>query len=294
MVSWPEFFIQAGPDHGEAMIWTFKELAEFGYHYLRPALDKTFPETKLFYWDGSLNTLDKPLSNYITQTQASAFDGFAFHTYDAPYTNLFNASREFPNWKLVMTERRCLFKDTIEDASHIMMGLIGNWLVRQGLSSITLWNLALDERGLPNAAGSTGRRGVITIDHQTGKVQRNLEYYMLRNLSQDVPNGKLIKSSSYSATGYTGYLTSTAFLEDDNSIAVQIYNPTGNPLKAALNIVGHSHMWQIFSVPAWGTVTVHKSNFSMNESNPRTDEEFELHPTKLNLSDDVAPGKETK
>lgn len=31
-----------------AMIWTFKELAEFGYHYLRPALDKTFPETKLF------------------------------------------------------------------------------------------------------------------------------------------------------------------------------------------------------------------------------------------------------
>lgn len=32
----------------------------------------------------------------------------------------------------------------------------------------------------------------------------------------------------------------------------------------------------------------------MNESNPRTDEEFELHPTKLNLSDDVAPGKETK
>ena len=193
-----------------------------------------------------------------------------------------------------MTERRCLFKDTIEDASHIMMGLIGNWLVRQGLSSITLWNLALDERGLPNAAGSTGRRGVITIDHQTGKVQRNLEYYMLRNLSQDVPNGKLIKSSSYSATGYTGYLTSTAFLEDDNSIAVQIYNPTGNPLKAALNIVGHSHMWQIFSVPAWGTVTVHKSNFSMNESNPRTDEEFELHPTKLNLSDDVAPGKETK
>lgn len=277
-----------------AMIWTFKELEEFGYHYLRPALDKTFPETKLFYWDGSLNTLDKPLSNYITQTQASAFDGFAFHTYDAPYTNLFNASREFPNWKLVMTERRCLFKDTIEDASHIMMGLIGNWLVRQGLSSITLWNLALDERGLPNAAGSTGRRGVITIDHQTGKVQRNLEYYMLRNLSQDVPNGKLIKSSSYSATGYTGYLTSTAFLEDDNSIAVQIYNPTGNPLKAALNIVGHSHMWQIFSVPAWGTVTVHKSNFSMNESNPRTDEEFELHPTKLNLSDDVAPGKETK
>lgn len=275
-----------------AMIWTFKQLAEFGYKYLRPLLDETHPDVKLYYWDGSLNVLDKPLSAYITPQEASAFDGFAFHTYDGPYTSLFKVSREYPNWKLAMTERRCLYSDTIEDASHIMFGLIGNWLVRNGLNFITLWNLALDERGLPNAAGSTGRRGVVTIDHTTGKVQRNLEYYMLRNLSQDIPAGAVrIGSSSYSPDGYTGGISSTAFLSDDGSIAVQLYNPTGKELPASLYINGHSTKWQNVMVPAWGTITVHKSNGTMNESAPRPDEEFELNPTKLGLSDDKAPGK---
>lgn len=97
--------------------------------------------------------MDKPLSEYVTPQQTSAFDGFAFHTYDGPYTNLFKVSREFPNWTLGMTERRCLFTDSYEDASHIMGGLICNWLVRQGLGFITLLNLALDERRLPNEAG---------------------------------------------------------------------------------------------------------------------------------------------
>lgn len=275
-----------------AMIWSFSELAEFGYKYLRPLLDETYPDTKLYYWDGSLNVLDKPLSEYITPQQASAFDGFAFHTYDGPYTSIFKVSREYPNWELAMTERRCLFSDTVEDASHIMFGLIGNWLVRQGLNFITLWNLALDERGLPNAAGSTGRRGVITIDHTTGKVQRNLEYYMLRNLAQDVTAGSIrIGSSSYSPDGYTGGITSTAFLADDGSIAIQLYNPTGHSLCASVNIYGYSKKWQTVTVPAWGTVTAHKSNFSINESSPRPDEKFKLKPTKLGLSDDKAPGK---
>ena len=274
-----------------AMIWTIPELAKFGYEYLRPALDETYPDTKIFFWDGSLNVLNEPISKYITPQQASAFDGFAFHTYDGPYTNLFKVSREFPHWTLGMTERRCLFTDSYEDASHIMGGLICNWLVRQGLGFITLWNLALDERGLPNEAGSTGRRGVITIDHKTGKVQRNFEYYMLRNLSQDVePGSTRIASSSYSPDGYTGGISSTAFLAPDGSIAVQLYNPSGKDLKASLNLYGYGTQWQTVTVPAWGTVTVNKSNWSMNESAPREDEKFELHPTKLNFSDDTAPG----
>ena len=131
------------------MIWKIPELAHFGYKFLRPALDKTFPDTKIYFWDGSLNVLDvidKPLSELVTPDEAAAFDGFAFHTYDGPYTNLFKGSRLNPNWKLAMTERRCMIEETPEDASHIMFGLIGNWLVRQGLNMIDLWNIALDER----------------------------------------------------------------------------------------------------------------------------------------------------
>ncbi|MCO6540769.1 MAG: glycosyl hydrolase family 30 [Lactobacillus sp.] len=275
-----------------AMIWTIPELADFGYKFLRPALDKSFPDTKIYFWDGSFNVLNQNLSELITPKQASAFDGIAFHTYDGPYTNLFNGSRAFKHWKISMTERRCMLEETPEDASHIMMGLIGNWLVRQGLSSIVLWNMALDERGLPNMAGSTGRRGVVTIDHSTGKVQRNLEYYMLRNFGQDViPGSVVIGSTTYTQDGYTGGIGSVAFLAPNGDITSQLYNPTGKPLKAAVMINGFGVEWQEVEVPAWGTVTLHKSQDTINISQPREDEEFELNPLPINLSEDKAPGK---
>lgn len=191
-----------------------------------------------------------------------------------------------------MTERRCMIEETPEDASHIMFGLIGNWLVRNGLGMIDLWNMALDERGLPNMVGSTGRRGVVTIDHTTGKVQRNLEYYMLRNFGQDVmPGSKVIGSTNYTQDGYTGGLGSVAFLGPDGSIAAHLYNPTGKPLDAAVTVNGQPQTWQHVTVPAWGTVTLHKAYGEINESSPRADEDFELNPYPAALADDEAPGK---
>ena len=181
---------------------------------------------------------------------------------------------------------------TVEDASHIMMGLIGNWLVRQGVSSIFLWNLALDERGLPNIAGSTGRRGVVTIDHSSGKVQRNLEYYMLRNFGQDVvPGSIVVGSTTYTQNGYSGGLGSVAFMAPDGSIAAQLYNPTDEELRATVKINGVTG-WQSVIVPAYGTVSLHKTNGKLNQSHPRKDEQFKLNPYPMNHKDDMAPGKE--
>lgn len=275
-----------------SMIWTPTQMAKFGAEYLRPALDKEFPNVKIFFADDNLNAFPDPITKEVTRDQAAAFDGFAFHTYDSNYHNIFNISRYFKNWTLAMTERRCMFKESTEDASHIMMGTIGNWFVRQGLAYITLWNLALDERGLPNVAGSTGRRGVITIDHKTGKVMRNLEYYMLRNFGQDVKPGSIvIGSSSYSPNGYSGGLTSVAFLAPDGDIAAHIYNPTGKAMKAAITI-NSEELWQNVEVPAWGTITLHKSNGKINKSKPRKDEKFELNPTPIALGGDKAPGKD--
>lgn len=276
--------------HWPAMIWTPSEIAEFGYQYLRPAFDRTFPATKIYFLDDSFSALNEPITDNVTPEQAAAFDGLAVHTYSGPYDNLFNANRAFPNWQMVMTERRCMMEESTENASHIMPGIIGNWLVRNGLNMITLWNLALDERGLPNAADSTGREGVVTIDHTTGKVQRNLEYFMLRNFGQDVPVGsKVIGSSNYTPDGFSGGIGSVAFEAPDGSISAHLYNPTGKPLKAAVTISGHGTDWQNVTVPAWGTVTLHKANHAVNESEVPADDEFKLNPSPYN-TDDVAPG----
>lgn len=277
--------------HWPAMIWTVSELADFGYHYLRPALNQSFPDTKMYLLDDSFHALDKPITDDVPFEQAMAFDGLAVHTYSGPYENLYHANRAFPNWSLIMTERRCMMEETPENAAHIMFGIIGNWLVRNGLNMVTLWNLALDERGLPNAADSTGRRGVVTIDHTTGKVQRSLEYFMLRNFGQDVAVGsQLIHSSNYTPDGFTGGLGSVAFLASDGAIAAHLYNPTGTPIQAAVTINGDGARWQRVTVPAWGTVTLHKSDQPINESAIPADDQFALNPSPYN-TDDIAPGK---
>ncbi|WP_297818207.1 glycoside hydrolase family 30 beta sandwich domain-containing protein [uncultured Lactobacillus sp.] len=282
------------PTPWPAMIWTMRQLTEFGYKYLRPALDVSFPSVGIYLWDGSLDQVTQQnLSENIDSVAKNAFSGFAFHTYVGPYQNAVQAKRFNPNWEVSMTERRCMMKETVADASHIMMGMIGSDLVRQGISSIYLWNLALDERGLPNIAGSTGRRGVITINHKTGQVMRNLEYYMLRNFTQDVENGStVIESSSYMkcdyanilGTKYYGGLSSVAFLGPDDEISAQIYNPTDQELKATVRINQFGAKWQDVTVPAYGTVTLHKANKPINESKPGKDETFKLNPMKANLA----------
>ncbi|MTV82982.1 glycoside hydrolase family 30 protein [Secundilactobacillus folii] len=268
--------------HWPSMVWTLDEQAEFAKTYLRRALDQSFPSTKIFINDDSLHALDTPISEHVSPEQAASIDGLAVHTYAVPYNNLFNGIRRYPNWQLVMTERRCMMEETPEDAAHIMFGSIGNWLVRHGLSMITLWNLALDERGLPNAADSTGRRGVVTIDHKTGKVQRNLEYYMLRNFGQDVPVGAtVVQSSNYTTDGIKGGLGSVAFVAE-GSLTAHLYNPSSEPITAAVTVNGDGAAWQTVVVPAWGTVSLHKSVHEINTSKIPEDDSFPLNPTPAN------------
>ena len=107
---------------------------------------------------------------------------------------------------------------------------------------------------LPNQVGATGRRGVVTIQHETGEVIRNLEYFMLRAFGQDVePGSVVVRSSNYTPDGWSGGLGSVAFLAPNGDVAAHIYNPTGEPIEAAVTINGEGGSWQKVTVPAWGT-----------------------------------------
>lgn len=273
-----------------AMMWTLDQQAAFVHDYLRPAMNERFPRMRIFINDDSTHNLIRPVRELVTADQAADIDGLTVHTYEGPYSNLFNASRAYPHWMLGMTERRCMINETPEDAAHIMSGIIGNWLVRNGEQFITLWNLALDERGLPNQVGATGRRGVVTINHNTGEVIRNLEYFMLRAFGQDVPPGSVVvRSSNHTPDGWSGGLGSVAFLAPGGDVTAHIYNPTGAPVDAAVTLADGA--WQRVTVPAWGTVTMHKSNGPINTSGVPDDGVFDLDPAPTHLLGDVAPGK---
>ena len=277
-----------------AMMWTLEEQASFAADFLRPAFNEKFPEMRIFINDDSTHNLRWPVRDLVTPEQAAAVDGLTVHTYEGPYSNFFNASRSYSHWMFGMTERRCMIEETPEDAAHIMSGIIGNWLVRNGVGLINLWNMALDEQGFPSYAGTSGRRGVITIDSKTGKVKRNLEYFMLRNYGQDVPVGsRRIGSTNYTPDGRKGGLGSVAFVTKRGDLSAILYNPTDKPILAAVTVNGEGSRWQRVEVPAYGTVTVHKSDRAINRSEVPADDDFEItytpHPADDHdetLSDD--------
>ncbi|OZG58725.1 glycosyl hydrolase family 30 [Bifidobacterium tissieri] len=259
-------------------VWTPEELTAWGANYLRPALDKTYPDVEIYFGDDSLRFWQRPASDYMTPEQANAFAGAAFHTYSGLPHWVHNGTRQFPHWKAAMTERRCMLDDTVAEASHVMFGEIGTWLVRNGVGLINLWNMALDEQGFPSWAGTSGRRGVITIDSSTGKVIRNLEYFMLRNYGQDVAVGsRRVASTNHTPDGRHGGLGSVAFLAPKGDLAGFLYNPTGEPIEAAVTVNGDGARWQTVTVPAYGTVSFHKSvEESVNTTQAPVDDEFEI------------------
>ena len=258
-------------------VWTPEELAKWGSEYLRPALDRTFPDVEIYFGDDSLRFWQRPASEYMTPAQANAFVGAAFHTYSGLPEWVHNGARQFPNWKVAMTERRCMLDETVDEASHVMFGEIGTWLVRNGMGLINLWNMALDEQGWPSWAGTSGRRGVITIDSSTGKVKRNLEYFMLRNYGQDVAVGsRRVASTNYTPDGRKGGLGSVAFVSKRGDLSGILYNPTGEDITAAVAINGEGARWQKVVVPAYGTVSFHKSDRPVNTTQAPADDDFEI------------------
>ena len=258
-------------------VWTPEELTKWGSEYLRPAFDRSFPDVEIYFGDDSLRFWQRPASEYMTPVQAACFAGAAFHPYSGLPVWVHNGTRQFPGWKAAMTERRCMLDESVDEASHVMFGEIGNWLVRNGVGLINLWNMALDEQGFPSYAGTSGRRGVITIDSKTGKVKRNLEYFMLRNYGQDVPVGsRRIGSTNYTPDGRKGGLGSVAFVTKRGDLSAILYNPTYKPILAAVTVNGEGSRWQRVEVPAYGTVTVHKSDRAINRSEVPADDDFEI------------------
>ena len=79
-------------------IWTPEELTEWGTEYLRPALDRTYPDVQIYFGDDSLRFFQRPVSEYMTAAQAAAFAGVASHTYSGLPQWVHNGTRQFPGW----------------------------------------------------------------------------------------------------------------------------------------------------------------------------------------------------
>ncbi len=108
--------------------------------------------------------------------------------------------------------------------ARVFSDAMANWI-----SSITAWNLALDEEGNPNI-GPFRCGGLVTVDSKTCQLSYSGQYQAFAHFSHFVQRGaKYVASSStgipYQYTGKFPSISHAAFRNPDGSLVVTIANP---------------------------------------------------------------------
>lgn len=179
---------------------------------------------KIFAMDDQWSNASYGQAVFTSSTAQPYTAGIAYHGYRGSPVVM---SKAFGEQHL--TEWR---SKTTESLDITMAGMAGGYVaggVSNWARSVILWNLALDQNGAPNQ-DKPDRRGVVTVNNNTGDVTHNPEYYALAHLAMFAQPGALrCLSPSYGPAyvAYTAYpsdITTTALVNPDGSVVLYAYN----------------------------------------------------------------------
>jgi len=201
------------------------QLISFIGSHLGPALASAgLGQVKIFAMDDEWAYHSFGRAVYKSATAHPHTAGISYHGYIGSPTAMNGAFGEQH-----LTEWRSLVSESLDIT---MAGMAGGYIaggVSHWAQSVILWNLALDQNGEPNQK-KPGRRGVVTVDNETGTVTRNSEYYALAHLAMFAQRGAHRCHSPSYGPAYVAYktypsdITTTALINPDGSVVLYVYN----------------------------------------------------------------------
>jgi O-glycosyl hydrolase len=222
--------VQNEPHHTDGSYPTMRmewsEQASFVRDHLGPAFDSANIDAKILIWDHNWDEPDYPLE-VLGDTNARRFIvGSAWHCYKGTPDVQTVVHNAHPDKDIYFSE--CTGGEWDTDFASVLVWNFQNLFIgatRHWAKTVLLWNLALDEHNGPHNGGCDNCRGVATI-RQDGKVDYNVEYYVIGHLSKFVdPGACRIKSDHFPDT-----LESVAFQNADGSIVLVVLNPSATPI----------------------------------------------------------------
>lgn len=216
-------------------LWTGPQLREFIADYLGPTLHDRKANVEL--WLGlngdpinSGDNINDRLITVLEDPKASAFIAGVGFQYDS--RNQIGAARElYPEKKLMQSETECNSGNNSWSDALKLYGLMRRYL-DNGASSYFMWNMVLDETGL--GSWNWRQNAMITVNHQTGQVTYNGEFYVMRHFSQFVkPGAKRVLT-----TGIWG--DKIAFVNPDGSTVLIMGNSDKRAYEVILTASGFS------------------------------------------------------
>jgi glucosylceramidase len=195
------------PSGYPGMLLSYREEGDLIKNHIGPAFAAHGISTKILIYDHNWDTPEYPE---------------AFHGYAGDPSAQSRVHDAYPDKEIYFTE--CSGGDWSPDfvtnlqwmTKNLIIGTIRHWA-----KTVTLWNVALDEKNGPQNGGCTDCRGVVTIDQQRGTISYNVEYYVLGHVSTFVvPGAHRIASSPFESSG----IEHVAFRNPDGSKALLVLN----------------------------------------------------------------------
>jgi glucosylceramidase len=190
-------------------------------------------KTQILDYDHNWDNPEMPLAVLADSAARRFVAGVAWHCYEGDVPAQTPVHDAFPDKDVWETE--CSggewspkFSETLGwMTGKLIIGAANNW-ARGSL----LWNLALDPAHGPHHGGCGDCRGVVTIDPASGKITRNVEYYVLGHASRFVLPG----AYRVSTVKRSDNVEAAAFLNPDGSRVAILHRKSGDgPITIALD-----------------------------------------------------------
>ncbi len=207
--------------------------AEIIAHYVGPTFKRLGIRTQILDWDHNWDKPQMPLEVLANPTARQFISGIAWHCYNGDVSAQGPVHDAYPDKDAWVTE--CSGGEWSPNYSQVLgwmtdeliIGASNNWA-----RGTLLWNLALDPAHGPHTGGCSDCRGVVTIDPATGRITRNVEYYVLSHASRFVLPG----AYRVATVSHQDQISAAAFINPDRSrVAILHRKSGGGPLELAID-----------------------------------------------------------
>ena len=210
------------PSGYPGMLLSDREEGDLIKNHIGPAFAAHGISTKILIYDHNWDTPEYPEAILADRAAAAYVAGSAFHGYAGDPSAQSRVHDAYPDKEIYFTE--CSGGSWSPDFATNLQWMTKNLIIgtiRHWAKTVTLWNVALDEKNGPQNGGCTDCRGVVTIDQQTGAISYNVEYYVLGHLSTFVVP--------------SAYRIASSLMESDEIEQVAFRNPDGSKALLVLN-----------------------------------------------------------
>lgn len=182
------------PHNTPSMVVEATEEEAFLRDALGPALHAAGLHPKVILWDHNCDHPEYPLTILNDPKAAQYADGSGFHLYAGKVGAMTEVHDAFPAKNIYFTEQMVVEernaagveRPVAEPVARVVIGAMRNWS-----RNVLLWNLAANSQFGPHTddGGCPMCQGAVTIDGD--KVERNIAYYTIAQVSRFVPPGSV-------------------------------------------------------------------------------------------------------